>query len=73
MKKNKLKSIALIALSAISGITFFQNIEPVPVHFLFWTFPISKLLMNMIFLVIGLIGGLLLRPCLTPKVEADSK
>ncbi len=55
----KFKTGLIIALTAIVAIGFFQNIEPVEVDFLFWSFKISMLLMIGVIFVLGLIVGLL--------------
>ena len=49
------KNISLIILLAVFIIVCIQNVEIVPVHFLFWKVEISKLLLLIITLVVGML------------------
>ena len=54
------KNISLIILLAVFIIVCIQNVEIVPVHFLFWKVEISKLLLLIITLVVGLLIGMII-------------
>ena len=51
------KSIGVIILLALFIIVCLQNIEIIPVHFLFWKIEISKLLILIITLISGILVG----------------
>lgn len=54
------KSISILSLLAIFIIVSIQNVEVIPVHFLFWKAEISKLLLLIIILVIGILVGMIM-------------
>ena len=54
------KNISLIILLAVFIIVCIQNVEIVPVHFLFWKVEISKLLLLIITLVVGMLIGMII-------------
>ena len=54
------KNISLIILLAVFIIVCIQNVEIVPVHFLFWKVEISKLLLLIITLVVGMLIGMMI-------------
>ena len=54
------KSISILSLLAIFIIVSIQNVEVIPVHFLFWKAEISKLLLLIITLVIGILVGMII-------------
>jgi uncharacterized integral membrane protein len=54
------KNISLIILLALFIIVCIQNVEIIPVHFLFWKLEISKLLLLIITLVVGILIGMVL-------------
>jgi len=56
----KLKNISLIILLALFIIVCIQNVEIIPVHFLFWKVEISKLLLQIITLVVGILIGMMI-------------
>lgn len=51
------KSISLLILIGLFIIVCIQNVEVVPVHFLMWSGNISKLLLLLITLTIGMLIG----------------
>ena len=55
-----LKNISIIILLALFIIVCIQNVEIVPLHFLFWKVDISKLLLLIITLVAGILIGMIL-------------
>lgn len=54
------KSISVLSLLAIFIIFSIQNVEVIPVYFLFWKTEISKLLLLIITLVIGILVGMIM-------------
>lgn len=55
-----LKSISILILLAVFVVISIQNVEVIPVHFLFWKIEISKLLLLIITLVIGILVGMII-------------
>jgi len=55
-----IKSISIIILLALFITVCIQNVEIIPVHFLFWKIEISKLLLLIITLVIGILIGVII-------------
>jgi len=55
-----IKSISIIVLLALFITVCIQNVEIIPVHFLFWKIDISKLLLLIITLVIGILIGMII-------------
>ncbi len=55
-----LKSISILILLAVFVIVSIQNVEVIPVHFLFWKIEISKLLLLIITLVVGILVGMII-------------
>ncbi len=55
-----IKNISIIVLLALFIILCIQNVEIIPVHFLFWKVEISKLLLLIITLVIGILIGMII-------------
>lgn len=55
-----LKNISLMILLALFIIVCIQNVEIIPVHFLFWKVEISKLLLLIITLVVGMLIGMMI-------------
>lgn len=55
-----LKSVSILGLLAFFVIVSIQNVEVIPVHFLFWKIEISKLLLLIITLVIGILVGMII-------------
>ncbi len=54
------KNISLIILLALFIIVCIQNVEVIPVHFLLWKVEISKLLLLIITLVVGILIGMII-------------
>jgi uncharacterized integral membrane protein len=65
------KNISLIILLALFIIVCIQNVEIIPVHFLFWKVEISKLLLLIITLVVGMIIGMMI-PGFFTKSEKEN-
>ncbi len=62
LKDKKLIKIIIISILAIIMVTVvFQNVAPIKLNFLFWTFTISRFLVVSLLLIIGFIFGWLLR------------
>ena len=55
-----IKSISIIVLLALFITVCIQNVEIIPVHFLIWKIDISKLLLLIITLVIGILIGMII-------------
>lgn len=66
------KSISILSLLAIFIIVSVQNVEIVPVHFLFWKAKISKLLLLIITLVLGMLVGMFI-PGFFSKSKKEEK
>lgn len=63
IKRNErmnVKSVSILILLAVFVIVSIQNVEVIPVHFLFWKIEISKLLLLIITLVIGILVGMII-------------
>jgi len=54
------RNISVLILLALFIIVSLQNVEIIPVHFLFWKVDISKLLLLIITLVIGILIGMII-------------
>jgi len=54
------KNISLMILLALFIIVCIQNVEIIPLHFLFWKVEISKLLLLIITLVVGMLIGMMI-------------
>ncbi len=62
IKDKKLIKIIIISIVAIiTVIVVFQNVAPIKLNFLFWTFSISRFLVLFLLFTIGFITGWLLR------------
>ncbi len=62
LKDKKLIKIIIISILAIIMVTVvLQNVAPIKLNFLFWTFTISRFLVVSLLLIIGFIFGWLLR------------
>lgn len=55
------KTVTLLILIGLFIVVCIQNVEEIPLHFLLWTTSISKLLLLLITLTIGILVGVLLR------------
>lgn len=67
-----LKSILILFLLGIFIIVCIQNVEDVPLHLLFWKFEISKLLMLLLTLIIGIVTGVVISGLLKKTKEDQS-
>lgn len=68
------KNITMLILLALFIIACLQNIEVIPMHFLFWKLEISKLLLLIVTLIIGIIIGLIIPGLLTKsKAPEDTQ
>ena len=54
------KNISIILLLALFIVVCIQNVEIIPVHFLLWKVEISKLLLLIITLVVGMLIGIII-------------
>jgi uncharacterized integral membrane protein len=61
------KSIIMLVLLGLFLIFCFQNVEDITIHFIFWSFAISKLLILIITFIIGIFIGILIPGMLTKK------
>lgn len=63
------KSIVVLILIGLFIIVCFQNVEEIPIDFLFWSFSISKLLLLILTLIVGLFIGMLIPGFLTKSPQ----
>jgi uncharacterized integral membrane protein len=54
------KSISLLVLIGLFIIVCIQNVEAIPIHFLMWSANISKLLLLLITLIVGILVGIII-------------
>lgn len=66
------KSVTLLILIGLFIIVSIQNVEKIPLHFLFWSMDISKLLLLLITLIIGILVGLII-PGIWRKSKEEEK
>ena len=59
--KKLIKIIIISVLALIMVIVVIQNVTPIKIHFLFWTFTMSRYLVLFLLFTIGFITGWLLR------------
>jgi uncharacterized integral membrane protein len=59
--KKLIKIIIISVLALIMVIVVIQNVTPIKIHFLFWTFTMSRYLVLFLLFIIGFITGWLLR------------
>ncbi len=59
--KKLIKIIIISVLALIMVIVVIQNVTPIEIHFLFWTFTMSRYLVLFLLFTIGFITGWLLR------------
>jgi uncharacterized integral membrane protein len=59
--KKLIKIIIISVLAVIMIIVVIQNVTPIKIHFLFWTFTMSRYLVLFLLFTIGFITGWLLR------------
>jgi uncharacterized integral membrane protein len=60
-----IKYILILIALGLFIIVCLQNVEQIPMHFLFWEFNISKLLLLILTLIIGIFIGMLIHGLLT--------
>jgi uncharacterized integral membrane protein len=65
------KNISLLVLLALFIIVCIQNVEIISVQFLFWRAEISKLLLLIITLIIGILIGMIIPGFLTKSKKED--
>lgn len=67
------KSIVILILLALFIIVSLQNVEVIPVHFLLWKIEVSKLMLLIITLVVGILVGMFIPGMVkkSPKVEQN--
>jgi lipopolysaccharide assembly protein A len=66
------KYLVALILLGLFIIVSIQNVEVIPVHFLFWKIEISKLLLLILTLVIGILVGMII-PGLLKKPKKEEK
>ena len=54
------KSVTLLILIGLFIIVCIQNVEIIPLHFLFWSINISKLMLLLITLIVGIFVGMVI-------------
>lgn len=70
------KALALLILIGLFIIVCIQNVELVPIHFLMWSINISKLLLLLITLIVGIlvgaiISGMIIKSKKKEKIQAE--
>ena len=65
----KLKLIFLLALVLLALIIVLQNTEIVPVRLLLWTVSMSRIILILFFLLLGLVLGLLIAAVMIKRVD----
>lgn len=66
------KSVTLLILIGLFIIICIQNVETIPLHFLFWSMNISKLLLLLITLIVGILVGMII-PGMWRKHKEEEK
>ncbi len=66
------KNISALIFLALFIIVSIQNVEVIPIHIVFWKVEISKLLIIILTLVIGILIGMMI-PGLLKKSPKDEK
>jgi lipopolysaccharide assembly protein A len=66
------KSVTLLVLIGLFIIVCIQNVETIPLHFLLWSVNISKLLLLLITLIIGILVGVII-PGIWRKSKEEEK
>lgn len=66
------KSVTLLVLIGLFIIVCIQNVETIPLHFLFWSMDISKLLLLLITLITGILVGVII-PGIWRKYKEEEK
>lgn len=61
------KTIIGLVVLGLFIIVCLQNVEEIPIHFLFWSFSISKLLLIILTLISGIFIGLITPGAITKK------
>lgn len=51
------KSVLAIAIPVLLAIVIFQNTDPAPIHFLFWTFSLPQIVLISITALLGMTLG----------------
>ena len=64
-----IKSISILILLSLFIIVCIQNVEVIPVHFLFWKMEISKLLLLIMTLIVGIVVGMVIPGLLKSPVK----
>ncbi len=67
------KTISILVLLGLFIILCIQNVELIPIHFLFWKLEISKLLMLIITLIAGIFIGMLVSGYLKKSPKEEKK
>lgn len=68
------KNISVLIMLALFIIICIQNLEVIPMHFLFWKVDISKLLLLIITFVAGILVGMIIPGYFRkPKIEEKMK
>ena len=68
----KLKLIFLLALVLLALIIVLQNTEIVPVRLLLWTVSMSRIILILFFLLLGLVLGLLIAAVMLKRTESKN-
>lgn len=69
----KIKVILVLILIGLFILFVMQNLEVVNIHFLFFSFPISQVLLMFIIFAVGIIVGMMLPGLLTKQKDTEIK
>lgn len=67
------KSVIILILLGVFIVLCLQNVENITIHFLFWSFAISKLLILSLTFIIGIFIGILMVNILKKESKPDNK
>ena len=67
------KSVTLLILIGLFIIICIQNVETIPLHFIFWSTDISKLLLLLITLIIGIFVGMIIQGLFSKSKKEDKE
>lgn len=66
------KMIAILVLIGVSILFIVQNVAVVDIRFLFWSFPVSRVLLLFLAVLVGIIIGWVLHSMLTHQRNSNS-
>jgi putative membrane protein len=67
------RSVIILILLGVFIVLCLQNVEDITIHFLFWSFAISKLLILLLTFIIGIFIGILMVNIMKKESRTDNK